>query len=204
MIRELSEPNNKFQDYLKDPNTHSFSLKEITAAEARKLLNNTNNRAASDIYSISQKLVKLSSEHIQKFLSQIFTASFREGIVPDKLKLAVINPIHKGEIKMLCSNYRPISVLPIFSEILEKLVHKRISSFLDRYNILYKHQYGFQRGKSTDHTILHLHTKIIKTVENREKSCSIFLDFVKSLDGVNHDILLKTLTYYGTRDLPIN
>ena len=48
---------------------------------------------------------------------QIFTASFREDFVPDKLKSAVIYAIHKGEAKMLCSNYRPISILPIFSKI---------------------------------------------------------------------------------------
>ena len=78
---------------------------------------------------------------------------------------------------MLCSNYRPMSILPIFSKILEKLLHKRLTSFLDRYNILYKHQCGSQRGKSADHAIFDLHTNIIKAIENREKSCPIFLDF---------------------------
>ena len=67
---------------------------------------------------------------------------------------------------------------------------KRLTSFIDRYNILYKYQYGFQRGKSTDPVILDLHTNIINAVESREKSCSIFLDFTKAFDTVNHDILL--------------
>ena len=79
------------------------------------------------------------------FVTDIY-CFFYEGIVLDKLKSAVIYAIHKGETKMLCSNYRPISILPIFSEILDKLMHKRLISFLDRY-ILYKHQYGFQRSK---------------------------------------------------------
>ena len=70
----------------------------------------------------------------------MFTTSFREGIVPDKLKSAVVYPIHDGKIKVLYSNYRPISVLPIFSKILEKLMHKRLTSLLDRYNNLYKNQ----------------------------------------------------------------
>ena len=148
--------------------------------------------------------MKLSSEHIEKCLSQIYTSSFCEGIVPDKLKSAVIYPIHKGETKMLCSNYRPISILPIFNKILEKLMHKRLTSFLDRHNILYTHQYGFQRGKSTDHAILDLHTNIIKAVEDREKSCSIFLDFAKAFDTVNHDILPEKLKYYGICGLRLN
>ena len=95
---------------------------------------------------------------------------------------------------MLCSNDRPISILPIFSKILEKLMHKRLTSFLDRQI----------RGKSTDHAILDLHTNIIKTVESREKSCSIFLDFPKAFDTVNHDILLEKLKHYGIRGLPLN
>ena len=66
LLRELGEPNNKFQDYLKDPNTHSFFLKETTPAEVQKLLNNLNTRKASDIYGISPKLVKMSSESIKK------------------------------------------------------------------------------------------------------------------------------------------
>ena len=102
--------------------------------------------------------MKLSPEHIKKCLSQIFTASFCERIAPDNLKSAVIYPIRKGETKILCSNYRPISILHIFSKILEKLMHKRLTSFLDRY-ILYKHQYSFQRGKSTDHAALDFESK---------------------------------------------
>ena len=94
---------------------------------------------------------------------------------------------------MLCSNDRPISILPIFSKILEKLMHKRLTSFLDRQI----------RGKSTDHAILDLHTNIM-TVESREKSCSIFLDFPKAFDTVNHDILLEKLKHYGIRGLPLN
>ena len=85
LLRELGEPNNKFQEYLKDPNTHSFFLKETTPTEVQKLSNNTNTRKARDINGISPKLVKLSSEHIKKCLSQIFTASFCKAIVRDKL-----------------------------------------------------------------------------------------------------------------------
>ena len=66
-----------------------------------------NTRKASDIYVTSPEPVNLLSKHIKRGLSQIFTPSFRQGIVPDKLKSAVIYPIRKGETKMLCSNYRP-------------------------------------------------------------------------------------------------
>ena len=83
-------------------------------------------------------------------------------------------------------------------------MHKRLTSFLDRHNILHKHQYGFQRGKSTDHVILDLHTNIMEAIANREKFCSIFQEFEKAFDTVNDDILLKNLKYYGIRGLLLN
>ena len=69
---------------------------------------------------------------------------------------------------------------------------------------MYKHKYGLQRGKLTEHAILDLHINIIKAVESREKSCSIFLDFAKAFNTINHDILLEKLKNYGIRGLPLN
>ena len=83
-------------------------------------------------------------------------------------------------------------------------MHKRLTSFLDRHNILYKHQYGLQRSRLTDHAILDLRTNIIEAVDSGEKSCSIFLDFAKAFDTVNHDILLEKLKYSGIRGLQLN
>ena len=80
LLRELSGPDKKLQDYLKYPNSHSFFVKETPPAEVQNSLNNT--RKVSDIYDISPEVVKHSSENIKNCLSRIFTASFREGIVP--------------------------------------------------------------------------------------------------------------------------
>ena len=128
--------------------------------------------------------------------------SFRDGVFPKKLKCGVVYSIHKGESRITCYNCRPISILPILSEILEQLMHKRLFQYL-KFNILYKHQFEFQKGKSTEHAILDLHTKIIKSIEKHENNCSIFLDFAKAFNTVKHDILLRKLEYYGVRDIPL-
>ena len=72
-------------------------------------------------------------------------------------------------------------------------MHKRLYQYFNKFDILYEHQFGFQKGKSTEHAILDLHTKIIKSIEKHEKTWSIFLDFVIAFDKVNHDILLSRL-----------
>ena len=70
-------------------------------------------------------------------------------------------------------------------------MHKRLTSFQEKYEILFNHQYGFQKGKSTEHAIIDLHSNIIMAIEKKEKACAIFLDFAKAFDTVNHEILLK-------------
>ena len=66
----------------------------------------------------------------------IFNEFFTEAIVPEKLYAKIVHPIHKGDSSMTCANYRPMSILPILSKILEKLVHKRLINYLDKYELL--------------------------------------------------------------------
>ena len=111
----------------------------------------------------------------------------------------MVYPIHKGDSEMAYSNYRLISILQIFSKLLEKLMHKRLSDCLNKYKMLYDHQFRFQKGKSTEHAALDLYTNIIKAIEKHEKICAIFLDFAKAFDTVNHDIRLREMEHHGIR-----
>ena len=100
---------------------------------------------------------------------------------------------------MDCKNYRPISVLPIFSKMMERLMYNRLLSFIKKHDILYEHQYGFQAGKSTELAINSLLGNITEAFEEKKRIICIFLDFSKAFDTVNHQILLKKLHYYGIR-----
>ena len=82
-------------------------------------------------------------------------------------------------------------------------MYSRLFEFIDKYNILYKKKFGFQKGKCTQHAILDLYSNIIKAIEVHEKTSCIFLDFTKAFDTVNHDILLSKLEYYGIRGLTL-
>ena len=74
-------------------------------------------------------------------------------------------------------------------------------SFFTRNKTIHKYQFGFEKGKSTEHAILDIYESILKALEKKEKACCIFLDFVKALDTGNHEILLTKLEYYAVRSI---
>ena len=120
-------------------------------------------------------------------------------IFPSKLKIAKVVPILKKGDPEIPSNYRPISLLPIFSKIYEKLMHKRISVFLKERNILYPLQFGFQENNSINHALISMTEEIRSSLDNRRYGCGIVVDLQKAFHTVNHDILLTKLEHYDIR-----
>ena len=82
-------------------------------------------------------------------------------------------------------------------------MYSRFIDFIEINDILYKNQFGFQRGKSTEHALLDLYRNIVQSIKSEEKTSCIFLDFAKAFDTVNHEILLGKLEHYGIRGLPL-
>ena len=108
-------------------------------------------------------------------------------------------PIFKKGDRSEIKNYRPISLLPSMSKILERLVYKRLYYFLLNNNILIPNQFVFRKGHSTDLAIIQLCEKIIESFINREHIIGVFMDLSKAFDTIDHTILLYKLKQYGVR-----
>jgi len=164
-------------------------------SEIKKLKNKT----SKDIDGIDNIMVKNCAWFLVDVLSYLFNLSLNSGVFPDVLKLAVVVPIFKkGDVCNL-NNYRPISLLSSFSKLFEKLVKRRLLSYLQKIKFLHDHQFGFTVGKSTEEALLHFLSNIYSALNNSQIPIALFLDIAKAFDTVDHNILLMKLWNIGVR-----
>ena len=117
---------------------------------------------------------------IPKSLTLIINQIINTGVFPNKLKIAKITPIFKKDDRTLFTNYRPISLLPIFSKVIEKVICIQINDFFVENKLFFNHQYGFRSGHSTELAALELTDRIITALDNHNTPLNIFLDLSKA------------------------
>ena len=154
-------------------------------------------------HSIPTNILKEYKKILSIPLAIIINISFKTGIFPELCKIAHVIPVYKKGDQLDCSNYRPISLLSNISKVFEKAMYSRLFYFLNKYNCLYKKQFGFQNSHSTNHALITITETIREALDRNEYSCRVFLDFQKAFDTVNHDILTSTLNHYGVRGLSL-
>ncbi|MFZ2538156.1 MAG: reverse transcriptase family protein, partial [Oscillospiraceae bacterium] len=140
---------------------------------------------------------------LASILSHINNQSLIEGVFPNQLKIAKVVPVFKSGDSKLVSNYRPISILPTFSKIFEKVVYTRLEKYLIDNAILHKNQFGFRSKLSTCMALLELLDKLSASVDNKSITVGVFIDLAKAFDTVDHCIMLRKLQHYGIRGIPL-
>ena len=185
--------------FLKGTYSESMFLSPVTSNEVEDFISQMDNNKTTGLFSIPVPLLKILKTHIAPLLSSLINDSFLCGTFPNKLKLAKVTPVFKKGSRQDKDNYRPISVLSIFSKIFEKAMYKRLYNYLECHSILYPVQFGFRRKYSTNHALLSITESIRYSIDNNEFGCGIFIDLKKAFDTVNHSILLLKLRHYGIR-----
>jgi len=204
LANKIPDTNSCCLDFLKGNFSNSFALLETDIGEIISVTKNLKSKTSSGYDEIPTDIVKLSIHFIAPILTKIINESFNIGCFPDLLKIAKVSPIFKAGDKSNISNYRPISVLPSFSKIFEKIVYNRLLNYLTKHSILYKHQYGFRSNHSTSMAVLEMLDKITDAMDNNKFSIGVFIDLSKAFDTINHKILLQKLEFYGIRGNALN
>ena len=172
--------------------------------EIEKLISNLPNKNSSGYDLFNNKLLKLIKDEIAKPLEITFNQSIACGIFPDKMKLAEIVPLYKNKSRTEPGNYRPISLLPTISKVLEKIMYKRTYKFLTENNQIYHSQYGLRAGHSCENAIGDLVSHVLKNQQQSKYTAALFLDLSKAFDTLDHELLLQKLEIYGIRGTALN
>lgn len=192
-----------FETYIEHNLPQTLFLYPVTQVEIVGIINSLKSNVSCGFDGIKVAPIKAVSDLLCDVVCHLMNTILFTGIFPDKMKIAKVSVLHKGGALDCIYNYRPISVLPLFSKIAEKVINTRITQHLCKRNLITEYQYGFRQGKSTESALLSIREKIATNIENQLYTIGIFLDFNKAFDSIKHPILFAKLPYYGIRGVPL-
>ncbi|KAL5253382.1 hypothetical protein ACHWQZ_G013235 [Mnemiopsis leidyi] len=189
-------PMPSFTDYLPTSISSSIYLRECDCQEIIEIISELKNGKSSDI---PIHVIKKSSHIITPYLVKYFNRCMQDGYFPCELKTGRISPIYKKEDEQLLENYRPVSTLPVFGKIFEKIIYSRLYSFLISKGVINENQFGFRKGHSTSNALNYSVEHIESLLAKKQHVLGIFIDLSKAFDTIDHRKLTTKLEHYGIR-----
>lgn len=211
IVKNISQ----FSDTLNTANQHIFSSGSIPVAPLTNVTFDLNPVTESFVYSQLRKL-KISkangldcipnrllidgASHICSSLTHIINLSISTGVFPSEWKTAKVIPLFKSGNKTDMDNYRPISILPAVSKIIERAVYQQLYQHLDKHNLLCPFQSGFRKNFSTQTAVTLFTDTIRRNMDLGLLTGAIYIDLKKAFDTIDHQLLLQKLCCYGLSD----
>lgn len=189
------DPCESLQDNLQS----TIFLSPVEENEMFSAFFNLKNTRSLDVYDMQILPIKRVLYCILGPLTYIVNQCFSSGSFPKRLQVAKVSVIHKGGNRNEVSNYRPVSVLPVFSKGFEKVIYVRLLAFLDAHSVITNSQFGFRKHCSTELALLTQKEIILRNFERNHLTLGVFIDFSKAFDSISHEILARKLYRYGIR-----
>lgn len=181
----------------------NLHLSPTNIKEVIEIISSFKNSSSSGYDEVPLKLFKFVSGELSQVLVHLINSSLVCGKFPDFLKISKVIPIHKKNDKKSKKNYRPISLLPSISKIYEKIVYRRLLSFLENNKKLDSNQHGYRKEKSTISAAVQFIDSIINSIDKEDTVIGVFMDLSKAFDSVNHPLLLFILKEVGVRGVAL-
>ena len=193
--RKIAKAKNVYLSYLGSMKENNMFLTPTTQDDIEVIIGNMNVNKGVGRNSILTKILKDYKLEFSKPLSDMINTSFTAGIFLKALKLVNAILIYTKHDKVDCNNYRLISLLSNISKIYEKMMHIRLTSFLQK-NVFSSFQSGFRNIYSTDLSLISLNEIIRSAFDNDHFACGVFIKLQKAFDTVDHQILLSKMNHY--------
>ena len=174
-----------------------FRCVPVDEKDILKVVGAFKNKLSSGYDDIPLKLIKYSITSMVKPVVHLINSSLISGIFPKELKISKVIPVFKKGDRTDKLNYRPISVLPAFSKIYERVMYNQIVKYLVENNLFDDQQHGFRRGKSVVTALVDFIESIIEAIDRGDKLVGILMDLAKAFDTISHVLLLKKLKQMG-------
>ena len=192
----------RVQDYYKEKGIerNSFKFNVVEQLEVENMLRSLDISKSAGEDKISGKFLRDAAEVITSPLTYLMNLSLKSATVPDDFKMARVLPIYKKGNRNYEGNYRPVSILPVASKVLEKIVYNQMHKYLEQNNLIYAFQSGFRSAHSTDTALTFLADKLRANMDEGLYTGMVLIDLQKAFDTVDYTILTTKLTAIGIDD----
>ena len=174
-----------------------WSFQKITRKDLLETIESLVPKASCGYDLLSNRMIKKEKNRFCNLTLDLINETITNGVFPEVLKIAKVLPIFKKGDKTNMTNYRPISLLPVLSKIVEKVLNKQITNKLDEYHLIDDNQYGFRTEHSTEDAVVKFVDQIERLLPNNKFVISIHIDVSKAFDSCNHEIMSKKLKKIG-------